>query len=56
MGNSTDVYRVDAAGQLTLERRDVGFDVVGAGVSTCAPVGAPASKKLDGPTALLPPQ
>ncbi|MCK6505284.1 hypothetical protein L6R53_18105 [Myxococcota bacterium] len=37
MGNSTDVYRVTAAGTMTLELRDVGFDVVGAGVSTCAP-------------------
>lgn len=37
VGNSTDVYRVDSAGRLTLERERVGFDVVGAGVSTCAP-------------------
>lgn len=37
MGNSTNVYRVDASGNLTLERERVGFDVVGAGVSTCAP-------------------
>lgn len=37
MGNSTDVYRVTAGGTMTLELRDVGFDVVGAGVSTCAP-------------------
>ena len=37
MGNSTDVYKVDGTGALTLERERVGFDVVGAGVSTCAP-------------------
>ena len=37
MGNSTDVYRVTASGELILERERVGFDVVGAGVSTCAP-------------------
>ncbi len=37
MGNSTNVYKVDSSGSLTLERERVGFDVVGAGVSTCAP-------------------
>lgn len=37
MGESTDVYRVTAAGAMTRVLDDVGFDVVGAGVSTCAP-------------------
>lgn len=37
MGSSTDVYRVTASGTMTTLRTDVGFDVVGAGVSTCAP-------------------
>jgi hypothetical protein len=37
MGRSTDVYEVDAAGNMQKVRADVGFDVVGAGVSTCAP-------------------
>lgn len=37
MGNSTDVYRVDASGRLTLEVQGSGMDIVGAGVSTCAP-------------------
>ncbi|MCB9779569.1 MAG: hypothetical protein H6742_13480 [Alphaproteobacteria bacterium] len=37
MGSSTDVYRVDADGAMTRVLVDVGFDVVGAGVSTCAP-------------------
>jgi hypothetical protein len=37
MGSSTDVYRVGDDGRLTTVRSDVGFDVVGAGVSTCAP-------------------
>ena len=37
MGNTTDVYRVTPDGTMTRELRDVGFDVVGAGVSTCAP-------------------
>lgn len=37
MGNSTDVYEVDSGGTLTRVLSDVGFDVVGAGVSTCAP-------------------
>ena len=37
MGSSTDVYRVTASGQLTLAVPDSGMDIVGAGVSTCAP-------------------
>ncbi len=37
MGNHTDVYEVDASGSMTKVLTDVGFDVVGAGVSTCAP-------------------
>ncbi len=37
MGSSTDVYRVTAEGEMTKELSEVGFDVVGAGVSTCAP-------------------
>jgi hypothetical protein len=37
MGNTTDLYRVDAAGNLTVAARDTGMDIVGAGVSTCAP-------------------
>ena len=37
MGSSTDVYRVTADGTLSRVLEDVGFDVVGAGVSTCAP-------------------
>lgn len=37
MGSSTDVYKVTRAGVMTLARGDIGFDVVGAGVSTCAP-------------------
>ncbi len=37
MGNSTDLYRVDASGNLALVAADTGMDVVGAGVSTCAP-------------------
>ena len=36
MGRSTDVYKVQGT-SLTKVRSDVGFDVVGAGVSTCAP-------------------
>ena len=37
MGQSTDVFRVSPTGQLTLMASDTGMDVVGAGVSTCAP-------------------
>jgi hypothetical protein len=37
MGSSTDVYRVGSDGRLSRVLEDVGFDVVGAGVSTCAP-------------------
>lgn len=36
MGRSTDVYRVEGS-TMTRVMEDVGFDVVGAGVSTCAP-------------------
>lgn len=37
MGSTTDVYEVTATGVTTKVLADVGFDVVGAGVSTCAP-------------------
>lgn len=37
MGSTTDVYKVDGSGNLTLFAADTGMDVVGAGVSTCAP-------------------
>ena len=37
MGSTTDVYKVNAAGQMSLFAGDTGMDVVGAGVSTCAP-------------------
>jgi hypothetical protein len=37
MGESTDVYEVDSTGTMRKVLNDVGFDVVGAGVSTCAP-------------------
>ena len=37
MGNTTDVYRVERDGTMSTLLRDVGFNVVGAGVSTCAP-------------------
>lgn len=37
MGNSTDVYQVGTDGTMRRVMVDVGFDVVGAGVSTCAP-------------------
>jgi len=37
MGESTDVYEVTADGTMHKVLEDVGFDVVGAGVSTCAP-------------------
>lgn len=37
MGSSTDVYQVTRAGRMTKVLTNVGFDVVGAGVSTCAP-------------------
>jgi hypothetical protein len=37
MGSSTDVYEVDGSGVMSRVLVDVGFDVVGAGVSTCAP-------------------
>lgn len=37
MGESTDIYRVEANGRMTLELEDIGVNVVGAGVSTCAP-------------------
>ncbi len=38
LGNSTDVYQVDPAGILSTPWPDLGIDVVGAGVSTCAPL------------------
>lgn len=37
MGNTTDVLKVDASGNMTTFAADTGMDVVGAGVSTCAP-------------------
>ncbi|MCK6521980.1 hypothetical protein L6R49_11115 [Myxococcota bacterium] len=37
MGSTTDVYRVDSGGKLSLALSDIGFEIVGAGVSTCAP-------------------
>lgn len=37
MGHTTDVYRVTADGILERVESDTGMDVVGAGVSTCAP-------------------
>ena len=37
MGNSTTVYTVDKAGHLRTMVEDSGFNLVGAGVSTCAP-------------------
>ena len=38
-GRSTDVYEVNpGTGSMTLRWSDLGIDVVGAGVSTCAPV------------------
>ena len=37
MGESTDVYRVQSDGTMEVVLEDVGFDAVGAGVSTCAP-------------------
>ena len=37
MGMTTDVYKVTSAGTMTRVLTDVGFDVVGAGTSTCAP-------------------
>ncbi len=37
MGSSTAVYRVDAGGSLTRVVASLGINVVGAGVSTCAP-------------------
>ena len=40
MGHSTDVYRVTSTGHTTRVAVDTGMDVVGAGVSTCAPTGA----------------
>jgi hypothetical protein len=36
-GRTTDVYKVTPSGTMTKELEDVGFNVVGAGVSTCAP-------------------
>ena len=37
MGSSTDVYQVTPTGKTTLVKQDIGINVVGAGVSTCAP-------------------
>ncbi len=41
MGRSTDVYVVGSTGRLTLVASDIGINVVGAGVSTCAPTSTP---------------
>ena len=38
LGNSTDVFQVDPSGALSSPWLDLGIDVVGAGVSTCAPL------------------
>ena len=40
MGRFPDVYRVTSTGHTTRVAVDTGMDVVGAGVSTCAPTGA----------------
>lgn len=37
MGNSTEVHRLDRSGNSTLVVAELGINVVGAGVSTCAP-------------------
>ena len=37
MGTSTDVYQVTTDGQMTKVSSNIGINVVGAGVSTCAP-------------------
>ncbi len=37
MGSSTTVYRVDSGGSMTRVVAELGINVVGAGVSTCAP-------------------
>lgn len=37
MGSSTDVYRVTLDGDMTRVSQNIGINVVGAGVSTCAP-------------------
>ena len=37
MGSSTEVYRIDRAGTITRVVDELGINVVGAGVSTCAP-------------------
>jgi hypothetical protein len=37
MGESTDVYEVDASGRMTQVVDRIGLNIVGAGVSTCAP-------------------
>ncbi len=37
MGRSTDVYKVTSGGSMSVVMTDIGFDVVGAGTSTCAP-------------------
>ena len=38
LGNSTNVWKVPPSGVATLHLGDIGFDVIGAGVSTCAPI------------------
>ena len=37
MGNNTEVYQIDRSGNITQVVDDLGINVVGAGVSTCAP-------------------
>jgi hypothetical protein len=38
VGSSTDILRVTAAGTMTTVASRIGVDIIGAGVSTCAPV------------------
>lgn len=37
VGNSSDVYKVSGSGSMTRIAQRIGIDIVGAGVSTCAP-------------------
>ncbi|MBU1244980.1 putative metal-binding motif-containing protein [Myxococcota bacterium] len=38
MGNTTDIYQFDENHTFSRVRQDIGFTIVGAGVSTCAPI------------------
>ncbi len=40
VNRTTDIYEVQPGPVMTLVRRNVGLEIVGAGVSTCAPTGA----------------